>query len=147
MNVSLPLPQKIAMFFLASFGLLQKENPILSNHLDRLSPKRVRQKTHPLAIAVFCHHRDAKVALEELKRAGIPLAWVTLIAHNCQRHQWLPGITICDRFEETLCRQFFFKYFQKGNYLVTVEGTDDAIRYAAQILSRRRKHSEVWFLQ
>jgi hypothetical protein len=147
MNVSLPFPQRIATMVLASVGLLQPQNQTRPGNLHCPSPIQVKQETHPVAIAVFFHHRDVKVALEELKNAGIPLTWVTLIARNCQRHQWLPGLTICDRFEETLCRQFFFKYFQKGNYLLTVQGTEDAIQFAAQILSRRRKHSEVWYLQ
>lgn len=56
----------------ASSGCTQGSQPTAVNALS------------PLAIGVFLHHRDVKVALEESIEAGFPLSWMTLIARNCK---------------------------------------------------------------
>ena len=51
-------------------------------------------------VGVFSHHRDVQVALEELKDAGYPFNWITLIARNCQQYNWLPNLIIDECFNE-----------------------------------------------
>ena len=52
------------------------------------------------AVGVFSHHRDVKVALEELRDTGFPLNWITLIARDCWRYSWSPGLSIYNYCDE-----------------------------------------------
>jgi hypothetical protein len=80
------------------------------------------------------------------------LDWITLIARDCKRYEWMPGLTIGDRFNESFLglseesERFLYRRFNRGKYLVKVEGTDDALRCAKDILNRRR-NSEIWYLE
>jgi hypothetical protein len=64
----------------------------------------------------------------------------------------MSGLTICDRFNESFLglseesERFLYRRFNRGKYLVKVEGTDDALRCAKEILNRRR-NSEIWYLE
>lgn len=103
-------------------------------------------------VGVFRHHRDAKVALEDLRDAGFPLNWIKLISRNCWRYDWLAGLHTCDRFDGKFfdtsdsCWQFFLRLFQRGKYLIAIEAPSNSLHYAEAILSRRRGHGKVWHL-
>lgn len=101
-------------------------------------------------IGVFSHHRDVKVALEELIEAGFPTSSIGLTARNCQRHSWLPEVGTNNCFDEEVfsfdraARKFFQRLFQRGKYLMLVTGNERDVFYAGSIMGRRRGHSEVW---
>lgn len=65
------------------------------------------------AIGVFAHRRDAEAALMELRDSGFPMNQVSLIAKDSG-----------DRFN-------------RGDYLVMIDGTDEQIHRAEAILKRR----------
>lgn len=104
-------------------------------------------------VGVFVHPRDAKVALSQLREAGLPLSWMALMARDSFRHQWMPGLTVGDRFDSQWLgpsegwHRVFSKYYRRGHYLLVVRGTRDAIRYAETLLSCRRGPSQIWRLQ
>lgn len=114
----------------------------ISNKIDLLT----------LAVGVFFHGRDVKVALCDLIDAGIPFSWINLITRDCQRYQWQSGLIISDRFEEIAfelaeeAQNLFYKRFQRGEYLLKVKGDAPAVLYAEKIMSRRPGHSEVYHL-
>ena len=101
-------------------------------------------------VGVFSHHRDVKVALEELTEAGFPTSSITLIARNCQRHSWLPKVDTNSYFDEETfnfnrsAREFFQRLFQRGKYLLSIAGDESDVIYAGKIIGRRRGHSAVW---
>ena len=101
-------------------------------------------------VGVFSHHRDVRVALEELTEAGFSTSSIALIARNCQRHSWLPEVNTNNYFDEETfsfnraARKFFQRLFQKGKYLMLVTGNERDVTYAGSIIGRRRSHSEVW---
>ena len=64
----------------------------------QVSQPRAVNSLSQRAIGVFLHHRDVKVALEELTGVGFPLSWIILIARNCKNYNWIPGLTVDDRF-------------------------------------------------
>jgi hypothetical protein len=153
MNESFSLNRIVASFVLDSFGSREKGNRTVRAISSVCNAPTIDRKgnSHQRVVGVFLHHRDAKVALEELRNAGLPMGWIALIARNGKRYNWMPDLTVCDRFDEDGFSeeswQFFHKYYKRGRYLVIIEGTDDAIRYAQAIMSRRRGRSEVWHLQ
>ncbi|BAZ46157.1 hypothetical protein NIES4102_31860 [Chondrocystis sp. NIES-4102] len=104
------------------------------------------------AVGIFSHHRDVKVALEELREVGFPLNKINLIARNYQKHDWNYGLEICDRPDFNLFKLPTFlipvlqSYFNKGKYLAIVSGTQADIKMAGSILARRPKHAKVWHI-
>ena len=121
-----------------------------SNKIDSLkqSPKNELNSTR--IVGVFSHHRDVKVALEELEDAGFPSNLIMLIARNCQRYSWSPAVTTSNYFsEETfsfnqIAQSFFQRLFQRGKYLLLITGNQSDLSSAGSIMGRRRGHSEVW---
>lgn len=103
-----------------------------------------------VAVGIFSHHRDAKVALEELVQAGFPPDWITLMARNFYRYSWLAGLNLSDRLDEFSFnhnfQHFFQRLFQRGKYFVLVAGTENEVSSATTIMSRRPKHAKVWLL-
>ena len=102
-------------------------------------------------VGVFSHHRDVKVALEELTEAGFSTNLVTLIARNCQRHSWLSKVNTRDYFNDDFSfnratNDFFQRLFQRGKYLLLIAGDEPDLSYASSIIGRRRGHSKVWYL-
>ncbi|WP_319420366.1 hypothetical protein [Pleurocapsa sp. FMAR1] len=101
-------------------------------------------------VGVFAHHRDAKVAIEELQEAGFSLDEITLVARNAWHHHWLGDLTIYSYFNEKLfdsnqiARRFCQKLFQRGKYLLLVTEKKNDLN-AGTIMGRRRGHSEVWY--
>lgn len=147
MNEVLSLNRSIASFVLGSLGVREKE--VLSVQAN-VAAKTVR--SIPCVVGVFHHHRDVKVAIAQLKEAGIPMGWIVAIARDYRCFDWLSEIKIRDRFDEQLLnvapgdRNFFYKRFKQGKYLVIVEGDENAIRFAGAIMGRRRGHAVVWYL-
>ncbi|OKH26065.1 hypothetical protein NIES593_03025 [Hydrococcus rivularis NIES-593] len=160
MNESLSLNKTIANFVLANFGFREKKINSARASADRCAIETTtaggastiskKGNLHRRTVGVFLHHRDAKVALEELRKVGFPMSWIALVARQGKRYDWMPGLTVCDRFDEDEFSeagwQFFQKYYKRGRYLIIIKGTEDAISYAEAILSRRRGRSEVWHL-
>ncbi len=101
-------------------------------------------------VGVFAHHRDAKVAIEELQEAGFSLDEITLVARNAWHHHWLGDLTIYNYFNEELfdsnqiARRFCQKLFQQGKYLLLVTEKENDLN-AGTIMGRRQGHSEVWY--
>ncbi len=101
-------------------------------------------------VGVFAHHRDAKVAIEELQEAGVSLNEITLVARNAWHHHWLGDLTIYSYFNEKLfdsdqiARRFCQKLFQQGKYLLLVTEKENELN-AGSIMGRRRGHSKVWY--
>ncbi|NJM90179.1 MAG: hypothetical protein HC847_26615 [Hydrococcus sp. RU_2_2] len=147
MNESLSLHRSIASFMLGSLGVREKEVSLVRANV---ATETIRQI--PCVVGVFYHHRDVKVAIAQLKDAGIPMGWIVAIARDYRRYDRSLGIKISDRFDEQLLdiapgdRMFFYKCFKQGKSLVIVEGEENAIRLAGAIMSRRRGHSEVWYM-
>jgi hypothetical protein len=73
---------------------------------------------HYLVIGVFAHRRDAEAALMELRDSGFPMNQVSLIAKDSG-----------DRYTGDR--------FNRGDYLVMIDGTDEQIHRAEAILKRR----------
>ncbi len=117
-------------------------------------------------VGVFAHHRDAKVAIEELQEAGFSLDEITLVARNAWHHRWLGDLTIYNYFNQELfdqrseqapsfyggvisdsnqiARRYCQKLFQQGKYLLLVTEKENNLN-AGTIMGRRRGHSEVWY--
>lgn len=94
------------------------------------------------AVGVFSQLHRAEAALEELRDASFPMSQVSLVARDYNRRDWLPGLRVHNRFDNALFHlrperhRFFTERFERGEYLVVVEGTDDEIRRAQAILNR-----------
>ena len=119
---------------------------------DRWSTQNKFNSDSSRIVGVFSHHRDVKVALEELTEAGFPSSLITLIARNCQRYSWLPTVNTNEYFDEKtfsfnrVAREFFQRLFQRGKFLLLITGDEQDLSYASSIIGRRRGHSEVWHL-
>jgi hypothetical protein len=117
-----------------------KDNPNIENN------KNCYQK----AIGVFFHHRDVKVALEDLTEIGFPANKISLIARDCKQYNWNIPLQICDRLDNNLLKlpesliRLLQSYFNRGKYLTIVSGTQADIEIASAILNRRPKHARVW---
>ncbi|HEY9674272.1 MAG TPA: hypothetical protein V6D11_22725 [Waterburya sp.] len=102
------------------------------------------------AVGVFSHLRDADAALDDLRDAGFPMSQVSFIARDYDRRDRIQGLTVRDRFDNSHFRfpedryHFFHDRFNRGEYLVVVDGTEDEVRRAEAIL--RRHHIQNWEL-
>ena len=106
------------------------------------------------AVIVFSHHRDVKVALDDLRDAGFDYSdRFILMARNAKRYSWHCELTAYNYFdvEEFDCsqadRDFFWRLFQKGKYLLLISGTKYDVDSATRIVARRRGHAEVWHFE
>ena len=96
------------------------------------------------AIGVFPHFGEAEGALRDLREAGFPMSQLSLVARDYNRHQPLPGIHGHDRFDNQHFGfpedrfHFFHDRFNRGDYLVIVDGTEDDIHRAEPILNRHK---------
>lgn len=99
---------------------------------------------HHRAIGAFSNRPEAEAALHELRDAGFPMSQISLVARDYDRHHHLPGIHVRDRFDNHHYGfpedrfHVFHNRFNRGDYLVIVDGTEDDIRRAQPILSRHR---------
>ena len=105
------------------------------------------------AVVVFSHHRDVKVALDELSDAGLSNDYMTLITRHAQRCLWNSELAIDSCFNtqrfafNQVAQEFFRRLFQRGKYLVLITGSKQDVNVASKIMSRRRDHAEVWFFE
>ena len=105
------------------------------------------------AVVVFSHHRDVRVALDDLKNAGMTSDRFILMARNAERYSWHRELTIDNYFdvEEFDCsqadRDFFWRLFQKGKYLLLISGSKYDVDSVTKIVARRRGHAEVWHFE
>jgi hypothetical protein len=102
------------------------------------------------AVVVFSHHRDLKVALDDLHHAGFSDDWITLIARNTKRCSWCSALITKNYFDaekfdfSKVAQDFFLKLFQRGKYLVLISGDELGVDAASKIMSRRQNHAKVW---
>lgn len=95
------------------------------------------------AIGVFPHLRDAELAIDDLRNAGFPLNQISLSAQNFERRDRFTGIDLRDRFDAIRLglpderARFYNDRLTRGDYVVTVNGTEEEIHRAATILSNR----------
>jgi len=102
------------------------------------------------AVAVFSHHRDVKVALDELNCAGFSHDDLALVARQAQRCQGYSGLICRSSFDdcqlglESAARQFCVKLLSEGKYLLLVNGSKYDLDAVSKIVSRRHHRVEVW---
>lgn len=101
------------------------------------------------AVVVFSHHRDLKVALDELHHAGFSNDWITLITRNTKHCSWCSELIANNYFEakfncSQVAQKFFRRLFQRGKYLILLSGSDPDVDAASKIMSRRQNHVKVW---
>jgi arginyl-tRNA--protein-N-Asp/Glu arginylyltransferase len=104
------------------------------------------------AVAVFSHHRDLKVALDELHHAGFSRDWITLITRKTKHCSWCSELIANNYFEakfncSQVAQKFFWRLFQRGKYLVLLSGSDLDVNAASKIMSRRQDHVKIWRLE
>lgn len=100
------------------------------------------------AVGFFPRLEDAEHAVTDLRSTGFPLGQISLAARRFPRRQYFTGVDLRDRLEamrygipvET-ARQYEDR-LDRGHYLVMVNGSEDEIRRAASVLSRR--HIQDW---
>ena len=121
----------------------------ISHHSTQLiSSKRNSNSTY--AVVAFSHHRDVKVALDDLQHTGFSSDYMVLVARNIQRHSWCSKLITNNYFDAEkfdfgeAAQEFFSRLFSKGKYLVLISGKEYDVNYAAKVMGRRQDRSEVW---
>ncbi|EAW37462.1 general stress protein [Lyngbya sp. PCC 8106] len=95
------------------------------------------------AIGIFPRRRDTDAALDELINAGFPHHQVYVIGRDYDHHPNRHGFHIHNRFDNRFLgflgdrNRFFNDRFDRGDYLVIVEGTQEEIQRVETLLSRR----------
>lgn len=138
----------MAIAFLKPEALFtSKINPRVNNDIFNLV-KKVGDRH--LAIAVFSHHRDVKVALDELNDDGFAVDNLALIARQVQRCNSGSELITNNQFDlikfglNPVAQKFFSRLFERGKYLLLIDGTKHDVDAACQIVSRRRNRAKVW---
>lgn len=102
------------------------------------------------AVVVFSHHRDVKVAFDDLDNAGLASDGVTLVAHNARRYFWDCDLIINNYFDSEkfafnqIAQEFFSRLFQRGKYLALITGDKYDVNTISKIMARRQGHAEAW---
>ncbi len=110
---------------------------------DMPDAERTRSGRRHRAVGIFPHRRDADEALAELSAAGFPMRQVSLTARDYDRHPRISDLDVRRRFDNTIFGfsdervHFYNDRFNRGEYIVVVHGSEDEIRQAQAILSRR----------
>lgn len=121
--------------------------------LQNMESIELNSSTSAQVIGVFSHHRDVKVALEELREAGFPNSLITLVTSNHQYNTWFSELNIAKdlnwQFFDSShgIRNFFHRLFQQSKYFLLVQGNDFDLNSAGSIMGRRLGHGEVWHNQ
>ena len=108
------------------------EKPIESHHLRMMG--------------TFPHLSQAKTALLELIEAGYAIEHITLFINDDDRHDWVPNLKVCDTLDYSFNRlpedrrTFFHDCFDRGQYILMVDGTDAEIRDAELALRTKKIH-------
>lgn len=124
----------------------------LSGNNSPLTASKNTSKSN-YAVVVFNHHRDVKVALDDLENVGLTCDGISLIARKAHRHAWHPELEINNYFESVefnfnqIAQEFICRLFQRGKYLVFITGNQDDVNFTSKIMGRRPGHSEVWYFQ
>ena len=106
--------------------LIEIEKPLESHHLRMMG--------------TFPHLPEAKNALIELIETGYPIQQVTLFINDDDRHDWFPNLKVCDALDYSFNRlpedrrTFFLDSFNRGQYILMMDGTDIEIRDAETAL-------------
>ena len=130
----------------AATEILQTTNTNLLSNRNRASDH------HSYAVVVFSHHRDVKVALEELSCAGFSSDCLTLIARHAKRLNY-SGLVTKSCFDpkqfdfNQIAQDFFSRLFKRGKYLVLINGGEYDVNAASKIVSRRQNHAKVWHFE
>ena len=124
----------------------------IANNTPWLFPSKIDSNL-ARAVVTFSHHRDVKVALDDLANADFASDRMVLMARNAERYSWQSELTTCNYFDvekfglNQSDREFFWRQFQKGKYLLLISGSKYDIDSASKIMAYRRSHAEVWYLQ
>ena len=108
------------------------EKPILSHHLRMMG--------------AFPRLREAKTALLELIETGYSIDHVTLFINKDDRHDWFPNLKVCDALDYSFNRLsedrrlFFQDCFDRGQYILMIDGTDAQIREVELALRTKGIH-------
>ena len=112
--------------------LIEIEKPIESHHLRMMG--------------TFPHLPEAKNALIELIETGYPIHQVTLFINDDDRHDWFPNLKVCDALDYSFNRLpenrrvFYQKCFERGQYILMIDGTDEEIRDVELALANEGFH-------
>ncbi|MEL6579990.1 MAG: hypothetical protein AAFQ14_09575 [Cyanobacteria bacterium J06621_12] len=118
-----------------------------------LSVKHCVSCNYTYAVVVFSHHRDVKVAVDELNCAGFSNDCLTLVARHAQKRLGDLELASNSYFDaqkfnfNQIAQEFFSRLFKKGKYLVLIKGSNKDVRIASKIISRRRDHAEAWLFE
>ena len=121
-----------------------------STSLQEIDPINLDGSTSAQVVGVFSHHRDVKVALEELSEAGFPGSLITLITSNHQYNDWFSELNTANDFNWQLLDSnhgiwnFFRRLFKQSNYFLLVQGNEADLNSAGSIMGRRLGHGTVW---
>ena len=119
-------------------------------YLQMIDPIKLGSSTSAQVIGVFSHHRDVKVALEDLIEAGFPSSLITLVTSNHLYNTWFSelktGSDLDWRFfdPDHSILSFFLRLFKKSRYFLLVQGDEVDLNSAGSIMGRRRGHGNVW---
>ncbi|WP_413168184.1 general stress protein [Capilliphycus salinus ALCB114379] len=115
-----------------------------SEYRERTPEAVVTPERHDYrAIGIFPRRRDADDALDELIRAGFPLHQINLVGRDYDHHPNRHRFQVHNRFDNGFLgflgdrNRFFNDRYDRGDYLVIVEGSPEEIRRAETLLSRR----------
>ena len=95
------------------------------------------------AVGYFPHRLDAEQAIADLRSAGFPLGQVSLTAQKFERREPFAGVDLRDRLDAMRMglpderSRFYNDRLTRGDYVVTVNGTEEEVHRAASILSNR----------
>ena len=121
--------------------------------LGRLLDRDCNSDRSTRAVVVFHHYRDVKVALDELSSAGFSHDCLTLVSRRPQSYVGHADLITDSCFNREkfnfsqVAQEFFLRLFQKGKYLVSIEGSHYDIKAASKIMSRRRHHAQMWHFE
>jgi len=118
--------------------------------LPNVDPTKLKSATSAQVIGMFSHHRDVKVALEELHEAGFPDSLITLVTSNRRYKAWFSELNIKNHSDWQLfesnhgVQNFFQRLFNRGKYLLLVKGDEVELNSVGSIMFRRHGHGEIW---
>ena len=102
------------------------------------------------AVVVFNHHRDVRVALDELYDAGFSTDCLTLISRRSLKYMDRVEIATSSNLNlekfnfDRQSQEFFSRLSDRGKYLILITGSHSDIKAASKIVSRRRHRTQIW---
>lgn len=101
-----------------------------------------RHTVEQRAVGFFANLRDVEGAVNELREAGFPLRQVSIVAQNVQRRGLLNDLDVHNRLDAGQFGlpgdriSFLQNRIARGDYMLSVTGTEAEIRQAAAILNQ-----------